>query len=90
MTTILFWEGPGIASHSRCNVEMFNNKLDIGKDIISELWDRAEKKCLEEKKMENTDEKLRGKEDSMGRPKSINQNCSRRRKRNLEKQYMKR
>lgn len=42
------------------------------------------------KKMENTDEKLRGKEDSMGRPKSINQNCSRRRKRNLEKQYMKR
>lgn len=43
MTTILFWEGPRISSHSRWNVEMFNSKLDIGKDIVSELQDRVRK-----------------------------------------------
>lgn len=35
-------EGPGIISHSRCNVEMFNRRLDTGEDTVSELQDRAE------------------------------------------------
>ena len=47
ITAILFWEGTGIGSHSRCNVEMFNNKLEIGKNIVSELQDRVEKMARE-------------------------------------------
>ena len=43
MATITSREGPGIISHSRYNVNMFNSKLDIGKDIFSELQDRTEK-----------------------------------------------
>lgn len=41
MATITSREGPGIIFHSR--YKMFNSKLDIGKDIFSELQDRTEK-----------------------------------------------
>lgn len=43
MVTITSREGPGIIFHSRYNVKIFNSKLNIGKDIFSELQDRTEK-----------------------------------------------